>query len=207
MGYVMPKISEARAEARRQQIIDATIRCIARKGFQATTIPDICQEAGLSTGAVYGYFKSKEEILEACAADSEKEDKKVLGALTDKQNPRGALDAAIQFYFNDIFERPNIDGHTRFELHLAAEALSNPQIKSLLAHSRDAILKYLVGYLEEKKAAGEVPKDLDLKSVAQVLYAAQVGMEMQMAVHGDVDATAYAQALRALIKGDLTKVL
>lgn len=203
----MPKISDERAQARRQQIIDATIRCIGRKGFQATTIPEICKEAELSTGAVYGYFKSKEEILEACAADSERQDSEVMGALFDKRKSKGALESVIQFYFEELFENPGVDSHVRFELHLSAEALSNPQVNKLLAHSRDAIIQSLENFLLERKASGDVPNDLDLNAVAQLLYSAQIGMETQMALFGDVDTKAYTQALRALLKGNLKKVL
>src|SRR3989304_6177982 len=56
----MPKVTEAHLEARRSQILDAAWTCFARKGYHQATMQDICQESGLSPGAIYRYFESKE---------------------------------------------------------------------------------------------------------------------------------------------------
>ena len=53
----------ASREARRQQLIDATIKCIARKGMGGTTLGDVAGEAGLSQGIVNLHFESKENLL------------------------------------------------------------------------------------------------------------------------------------------------
>lgn len=47
----------------RDQLLDAAARVFARQGYAGTRIQDIVQEAGLSTGAVYGRFKSKHDLL------------------------------------------------------------------------------------------------------------------------------------------------
>jgi len=52
----------SRAE-RRQQLIDATMKCIARKGMGSTTLGDVASEAGLSQGIVNLHFKSKDNLL------------------------------------------------------------------------------------------------------------------------------------------------
>src|SRR2546426_5003620 len=63
----MPKVSEEHLDARRRQIVDAAIVCFARDGFHRATMQDICREAQLSPGAIYRYFASKDEIIEAIA--------------------------------------------------------------------------------------------------------------------------------------------
>ena len=47
----------------REQLLDAAARVFARQGYAGTKIQDIVREAGLSTGAVYGRFRSKDELL------------------------------------------------------------------------------------------------------------------------------------------------
>ncbi|MHB8589474.1 MAG: TetR/AcrR family transcriptional regulator [Candidatus Dormibacteraceae bacterium] len=59
----MPRISQAARDQRRQRFIDAAWRCAARSGYRDTTIDDVCVEAGLSKGAFYGYFESKQALL------------------------------------------------------------------------------------------------------------------------------------------------
>ena len=53
----------ASREARRQQLIDATMKCIARKGMSSTTLSDVAKEAGLSQGIVNLHFESKDNLL------------------------------------------------------------------------------------------------------------------------------------------------
>ena len=48
---------------RRQQLIDATMKCIARKGMGSTTLADVAKEAGLSQGIVNLHFRSKDNLL------------------------------------------------------------------------------------------------------------------------------------------------
>src|SRR5439155_27220533 len=61
----MPRVSEAHLAARRQQILDAALTCFRRNGFHTTSMHDVIAEAGLSVGAVYRYFRSKNEIIAA----------------------------------------------------------------------------------------------------------------------------------------------
>jgi len=58
----MPKTSAAAKEARRTQILNASVRCFARRGYYETTIEDLVAETGLSRGALYFYYPSKEAI-------------------------------------------------------------------------------------------------------------------------------------------------
>jgi len=53
----------ASKQARRNQLIEATIHCIARKGLSSTTMADVTQQAGLSLGIVNLHFVSKERLL------------------------------------------------------------------------------------------------------------------------------------------------
>src|SRR6266487_3150121 len=61
----MPKLAVEAREARRQHILRAALRCFARRGYHTTTIDDIAAEAGVSKGAPYVYFQSKEALFRA----------------------------------------------------------------------------------------------------------------------------------------------
>ncbi len=58
------------ADPLRDQLLDATSRVFAREGYDGTKILDIVREAGLSTGAVYGRFRSKNDLLRAAVIRS-----------------------------------------------------------------------------------------------------------------------------------------
>jgi AcrR family transcriptional regulator len=56
-------IRRRRPESRPEEILDAALSVFAEKGFTAARVEDIAREAGLSKGAVYLYFASKEAML------------------------------------------------------------------------------------------------------------------------------------------------
>ncbi|WP_426302956.1 TetR/AcrR family transcriptional regulator [Arthrobacter sp. R-11] len=58
----MPKVSDEHREKQRERILDAALSCVARKGFASTSMADIIAEAGLSAGAVYLYYRSKDQL-------------------------------------------------------------------------------------------------------------------------------------------------
>ena len=64
----MPRVTPEHTAARRQQILDAAQACFLRDGFHQTTMADIQRESGLSAGAIYLYFKSKDDIILALAS-------------------------------------------------------------------------------------------------------------------------------------------
>ena len=53
----------ASRERRREQLIAATMKCIARSGMSSTSIGDVAKEAGLSQGIVNLHFESKDNLL------------------------------------------------------------------------------------------------------------------------------------------------
>jgi AcrR family transcriptional regulator len=55
----------AAAEDKRRQILDAAVRVFARKGYHASRVGDIAEEAGVAHGLLYHYFESKADVLEA----------------------------------------------------------------------------------------------------------------------------------------------
>ncbi|HYI10767.1 MAG TPA: TetR/AcrR family transcriptional regulator [Thermoanaerobaculia bacterium] len=56
---------EERSEKSRQQILDAALKLFSHKGYGATSVRDIAEEAGLSKGNVYHHFPDKETIFRA----------------------------------------------------------------------------------------------------------------------------------------------
>ena len=69
----MPKISEERRAERREQILAGARRCFAANGYEGATVAKLEREIGLSRGAIFNYFGSKEELFaELAGQDSER---------------------------------------------------------------------------------------------------------------------------------------
>jgi AcrR family transcriptional regulator len=52
---------------RRAQIMAAALACFTRHGYANTAVDDIAAQSGLSKGAIYWYFDSKDELFQAAA--------------------------------------------------------------------------------------------------------------------------------------------
>jgi len=62
---VVRKTQEERSERSRQQILDSALKLFSHRGYGATSVRDIAEDAGLSKGNVYHHFPDKETIFRA----------------------------------------------------------------------------------------------------------------------------------------------
>lgn len=60
---------QQRSEETRTKIIEAAIKLFSNRGYNAASVDDICAEAGISKGAFYHHFKSKQELFLALLDD------------------------------------------------------------------------------------------------------------------------------------------
>ena len=65
----MPRLSEAERESRRRHVLDGARRCFARHGYEGATVVRLEEEIGLSRGAIFNWFPSKQELFLALAAE------------------------------------------------------------------------------------------------------------------------------------------
>ncbi len=88
----------ASRETRRRQLIDATLKCIARKGMGNTTLGDVAREAGLSQGIVNLHFESKDNLLTETLRTLANEYREQFDKTLEKSgpDPAGALLALVQ---------------------------------------------------------------------------------------------------------------
>ena len=95
----------ASKERRRQQLIDATMKCIARKGMGGTTLADVAREAGLSQGIVNLHFKSKKNLLNETLRYLADDYKTAFNKTLERSGP-GAADRLLALLELDL--RPSI---------------------------------------------------------------------------------------------------
>jgi TetR/AcrR family transcriptional repressor of nem operon len=67
---VVMRVSRQQVAANRRTIIEAAGRLFRERGFEAVTVAEVMQAAGLTHGGFYGYFKSKDELIAEALADA-----------------------------------------------------------------------------------------------------------------------------------------
>src|SRR6266496_1923487 len=101
----MPKISPAHEQHRRDQILAAATACFARQGYHATSMDDVVRESGLSVGAIYTYFSSKEDLFVALADARSEQSLAYMNDLFRSPGPMAEkCREAVDFFFQHLSE-------------------------------------------------------------------------------------------------------
>lgn len=132
-----------RAEARPDEVLDAALELFIEKGFSSTRVDDIAKRAGLSKGAVYLYFPSKEALLEGLVrrailpiADS------ALGAIRDYEgDPRIVLTMVLKMLAGRIAD-PKVIAMPKL---IFREAMGFPELAKMY---RTEVLDWVIPAIE-----------------------------------------------------------
>ena len=195
-----PKVTEEYLEERRQQIISAAEVCFARMGIHGATLEDIRTEAGLSRGAVYHYFKSKEDIVEGLRERSRKIDMAAFEQNVTGGDPLEELLAMFRYALQlNIGPRRHID--SRVATFLWAEALINERLHAsqmrLLEANRPLVLRLVKRAQEE----GQINPDLPAEAVMDSLFSMAIGLTIFAAWEPDKDFGPAQEVAMALANG------
>jgi len=164
----------ASREQRRQQLIDATMICIARKGMGSTTLGDVATEAGLSQGIVNLHFESKENLLNETLRYIAVDYKTRFNQALDKSAP----DAASKLHaLMELDLRPSILDRRKLAVWFAfwGEVKSRPRYREICKKSDEYYDQVLCSLCEEIIADGQY-KDVSTPAVATVLTSMTNGL-------------------------------
>ncbi len=102
MNYI-PNKKEARRLATRGKIIDAATHLFATLGFHKTTIQDIAQHIGMTTGAVFHHFGSKKDILDAVVENLDHNFEEYIEFLAQEHKDRQSMITGVADIFVERF--------------------------------------------------------------------------------------------------------
>jgi TetR/AcrR family transcriptional regulator, transcriptional repressor of aconitase len=192
----MPKVSQQYRDARRDQILNAARRCFLRDGFHATSMQDLFAEAGLSSGAVYRYFASKDEVIIAIAEDNMRG---VVEMIRDvaARSPGRPAGATLADILQIVRAGDAENGLGKIALLVWAEALRSPVIaarfKVMLTQMRAGFAE-VVREEPGREGQGDVPAD----AIAAALLSVLPGYILQLALLGPEAVDGVPEALRSL---------
>jgi AcrR family transcriptional regulator len=192
----MPRVSEAHLAARRQQILDAARSCFVRNGFHNTSMQDVIAEAGLSVGAVYRYFTSKNEIIEAIADGYSRQIGDVLESVAAQ--PGRPLADAMRAACEVIGEQADPDGALRIAVQVWAEAVRDERAAALADRFFQRFRATFVELAEQATKRGELPAGTDPQATGAALFGLVVGYGMQRLLTGGPDVDTYLGGVEAL---------
>jgi TetR/AcrR family transcriptional repressor of nem operon len=161
------KVSREQVAENRRAIIDAAGRLFRQRGFESVTVAEVMQAAGLTHGAFYGYFASKEDLVAHAIAE----------ALAGSAAPPGDLAAYAAIYLSGA-HRDDRAGGCPFAA-LAAETVRQP------AGARAAMTAGLERQIERLSAGAPGADAADRRRAAIGGWAAMVGAMILARVSDD----------------------
>jgi TetR/AcrR family transcriptional repressor of uid operon len=195
----MPKLKPHVQRARREHILDAAERCFARAGFHRTTMHDICKEAGVSPGALYVYFDSKEALIAGICERDRAEFAERLAALSEAPDFLEALKTLGEQYF--VHE----PAHKHLMcIEIGLESTRNPRVGEIHRGVDGFISASFEKLFQRMKDEGRIAPDLDIPLVVKLFSIIADGLFWRRAVdpafNGAVLVPAALQVLVGLLK-------
>ncbi|MFC6881098.1 MULTISPECIES: TetR/AcrR family transcriptional regulator [Actinomadura] len=195
----MPRVSEEHLERRRTQIMDAARACFIRKGIHETSMQDIFAESGLSAGAVYRYFKSKNEIIEAVATTVIADLHEFIAALAT-QEPLLPLDEMVERVGHKIVSLSGEDGPVRLAPQAWALSLYDPDIGRYVRENIMGIRGTWAAYAGRLADAGLLPPGSDREALGKVLFSLMPGFLIQRLLLDDIAPEDLRRGIHSLIR-------
>lgn len=176
------------------KLITAAAACFAEKGFSATSVREISTRAGISQGAMYTYFKSKDELIRAI--------------VLEEQN--SALEAQDEPYSGSHFDRLcrqvascisdvgyPVTHHLWVEI--MAESARNADLQKTFISSDKIMRQGIAGIIEKGISVGEFRRDLNPEEVTVILYAFIDGLIARKAINPDFSFSRDVPSFRELM--------
>ena len=175
-----------------QQIIEAAIRVFARSGYYNSRVSDIAREAGIASGTIYLYFKTKDEILvtlfrEKMAAFVGQ----LRAAIAREPDAVAKIRRLVALHFEVLERNPALAEVVQVELRQGHKFF-----RGASAHEVSQYFALIGSVLQEGIAAGRFRSDLPVKVATKVLFGAM-----------DQVATSWVLGKRAYRLGDTAEAV
>src|SRR5262245_61930626 len=168
----MPKVSDEHKERRREQILDGARRCFARHGYEGATVARLEQESGLSRGAIFNYFGSKEDIFVALV----ERDQERLGRIWAEEGYAAAL--------RDISsEEPAWLG---LYIEATRRMRTDPEFANRRREAGSSVRGVVQEWLERARDSGEIRDDIPAETVGTFLGVVIDGLAVRAAAGLDL---------------------
>jgi TetR/AcrR family transcriptional regulator, transcriptional repressor of aconitase len=191
------RVSQEYLDARRRQILDAARRSFVRNGFHATSMQDLLREANLSAGAVYRYFKSKDEIIAAIGFANVAAFTRAVEEVVQVDDPP-PLDEALGLLLAALERLDEEQDQAKITLQAWSEALRSPALAARVEEGWAELTSSLAGLVETYQHRGDISTDVPADRIARMLVGLLHGFVVRQAVLGDGDAEALRNGLRAI---------
>jgi AcrR family transcriptional regulator len=180
----MPRVVPEYKEQAKQRIIEAGARVFAERGYHQTRMDDIADALDVSKGAIYQYFKSKNQLFfEVVEFFLEARKDEILTIIMSED--------LMQIARAEFFEmKVSRSLQTRsFGFDLLFEAAKNEKLRAKMTEVYERSYREFLQHIESMKNQGKIKRDADVGVVWRGLVALRDGLIMSILLGADVSDT------------------
>lgn len=187
---------------RNAAILQAALACFARAGYQSTTNQDVATRAGVTTGALYHYFDSKEDLYVAVFESVEAKIFETYRTRTAEIDDfyeviDTVLDASVQINRED-------SSIAAFWINLEHEARRHPELAPLAQRQRADSIGFWRAAVERGRVSGSIAPAVDDETTVHVITSLIGGLSRMSVISFDLDQhRRAAEAIKLLLRGTL----
>jgi AcrR family transcriptional regulator len=149
--------------------------CFARQGYHATSMDDVVRESGLSVGAIYSYFPSKEELFLNLSDDRAQQTLAHLNELFSQPGPMADKSrAAIDYFFGMLSDE--LIPLARVNVELLSEAITSERFKARQDERCNSIRQFFTTLLSDAQQRGDLRAEVDIAAAAELMIALNEGI-------------------------------
>ena len=191
----MPKVVPQYKKEAKERIIQAALQVYAEKGPYEATMDDVAKKLGVSKGALYLYFKSKEELMNEIVKRPEQSIRRFLQSLLGTKNLDKSLDDA--FEHNRYRAQQN---RRSLLFDFIGEASRNPSTRITLSETYEQTVKTLTDFLANQNTELKENKALLYQAISLLsLYIGTVASSILSADKDDLK-QAWRRATKAIVQ-------
>ncbi len=177
-----PKVTEEYKKTVREKILDVSEDLFARKGYHEASMDDIVKESGLSKGAIYGYFNSKQDIfLSLSDRCMESELVEIRSVFSPDDSATKKLEKSAEIHFQYCEKSIEI---CKINLEWWIEAPRVESLQNRLNSRYETARKFIAEIIREGIEKGEFRRDIDPDALSSIILAALDGLSLHSATTG-----------------------
>lgn len=186
----------------RARIIDAACQCFAERGYSNTSNRDIARTAGLTSGALYHYFRSKAELFAAAHRYVQSVLLAVYRqAFAEQPTCVAQLCAGLEASLSVTRAHPKL---AHFAAIASLEIQRHPELAEILEPDTQGIRNFFTQLIAEGRRRGEIAADVDSEAVVNLVVSSLFGLAwLRSQVAQDEEHVAAIRAFQRLLRGAL----
>jgi AcrR family transcriptional regulator len=192
---------QQRSEETRLKILNTAEDLFARQGYDATGVAEVCQAAGVSKGAFYHHFATKQAVFQALLtswlAQLDQQLDQILSASQDIPSALGAMAEST----GPVFEAAS--SHIRIILEFWIQAGRQPEIWETTVAPYQRYLERFTSLIDQAAHDGSLAPEVDPRAAARLVLALAMGMLLQSFLdpQGEVWSQVTREGMRTIIAG------